>query len=164
MQWPSCPLYLHGIGGGRHGGRRQTPSGGGRQACLHSRGSCSSLSGRLCDQAWRVGSGLPVCQGRPRPAWLPVKGGGGQPASQHPRHHARTDASIYEIASKTQNECRWVIGWLGSRRHGIKQAIVPKSTEPSISFPILGHSPQPRDPCVAEPPKTTGPGCTDLCC
>jgi len=29
-----------------------------------------------------VGSGLPACQGRQRPAWLPAKGGGGQPAAR----------------------------------------------------------------------------------
>ena len=60
------PLYLHGIGSGRH--RAAVAA---RPACTPA-ASCTSLPGRLCDQAWRVGSDLSACQGRQRAASQPA--------------------------------------------------------------------------------------------
>jgi len=42
-------------------------------------GAC--VSAERCLPGVGSGFGLPACQGRQRPAWLPAKGGGGQPAA-----------------------------------------------------------------------------------
>ena len=78
--------------------QRQTPSGGGRQACLHARGKLQQPAGPPLRPGMARGQRL-VC--------LPGAAAGSQPACTHGHgHHAPTDASIYEITSKIQDECR----------------------------------------------------------